>query len=156
MRRHDPEAIKTLIAEHGRELAVEQALQFAFSLQWNALREAAAKHRIRLLGDIAIFVSMDSADVWTHPEYLELDEGEVPVHVAGSSAGLFFFCDGAAVGNPLYRWGCHWRSWGMAGGWIVCGGHASCMTLCGWIIFAGSRGTGRFRQRKRRRCMESG
>jgi 4-alpha-glucanotransferase len=54
-------------AKAGRALAQEQALQFAFSLQWNNLREAAARSGIRILGDVAIFVNMDSADVWVHP-----------------------------------------------------------------------------------------
>lgn len=103
VRRRDPEALKGLIAEHGRELAVEQALQFAFAMQWNALREVAAKHRIRVLGDIAIFVSMDSADVWTHPGIFELDEELRPVHVAGVPPD-YFSATGQRWGNPLYRW----------------------------------------------------
>ena len=54
-------------AECTASLAREQVLQFAFARQWDNLREAAAGHAIRILGDIAIFVNMDSADVWVHP-----------------------------------------------------------------------------------------
>jgi 4-alpha-glucanotransferase len=103
LRRRDPEALKQLIAEHGRELAVEQALQFAFAAQWTKLREAATKHRIRILGDIAIFVNMDSADVWVHPEVFELDEELKPIHVAGVPPD-YFSETGQRWGNPLYRW----------------------------------------------------
>ena len=103
VRRREPEALEALIKERGRELAVEQALQFAFAVQWTRLRETAARHRIRILGDIAIFVNMDSADVWTHPEIFELDEELKPVHVAGVPPD-YFSETGQRWGNPLYRW----------------------------------------------------
>jgi 4-alpha-glucanotransferase len=103
LRRRHPDALNQLIAEHGRELAVEQALQFAFSVQWNHLRNAAARSAIRILGDIAIFVSMDSADVWTHPEIFELDENLRPIHVAGVPPD-YFSETGQRWGNPVYRW----------------------------------------------------
>jgi 4-alpha-glucanotransferase len=103
VRKREPQALDALVAEHGRELAVEQALQFAFAMQWNALRAAAAKHNIRVLGDIAIFVNMDSADVWTHPEIFELDEELRPIHVAGVPPD-YFSATGQRWGNPLYRW----------------------------------------------------
>ncbi len=103
LRRRHPEALDRFIAEHGRELAEEQALQFAFSLQWDALRRAAAQNKIRILGDIAIFVSMDSADVWTHPEIFELDEELKPIHVAGVPPD-YFSETGQRWGNPVYRW----------------------------------------------------
>jgi 4-alpha-glucanotransferase len=103
VRRREPEALQQLIAEHGREMAVEQALQFAFAAQWTRLREAAAKHNIRILGDIAIFVNMDSADVWTHPEIFELNEDLRPVHVAGVPPD-YFSVTGQRWGNPVYRW----------------------------------------------------
>jgi 4-alpha-glucanotransferase len=103
VRRREPEALEALMAERGRELAVEQALQFAFSVQWNELRGAAARNAIRILGDIAIFVNMDSADVWTHPEIFELDEELRPIHVAGVPPD-YFSVTGQRWGNPLYRW----------------------------------------------------
>jgi len=59
---------------------MEQALQYAFSKQWNALRVAASAHAIRILGDVAIFVNMDSADVWVHPDVFELDQSSSHPH----------------------------------------------------------------------------
>ena len=92
-----------MAAESGRALAQEQVLQFAFAVQWSNLREAAARHAIRVLGDVAIFVNMDSADVWTHPDIFELDENLRPVHIAGVPPD-YFSPTGQRWGNPLYRW----------------------------------------------------
>ncbi|MGH9600349.1 MAG: 4-alpha-glucanotransferase, partial [Terracidiphilus sp.] len=103
LRRREPEALAEAASAHGRALALERALQFAFSRQWNALREAAARHAIRILGDVAIFVNMDSADVWVHPEIFELDEKLKPIRVAGVPPD-YFSSNGQRWGNPLYRW----------------------------------------------------
>jgi 4-alpha-glucanotransferase len=84
-------------------VALERVLQFAFFLQWNQLRDAAASSAIRILGDVAIFVNMDSADVWVHPEIFELDEDFKPIHVAGVPPD-YFSETGQRWGNPLYRW----------------------------------------------------
>ena len=78
-------------------------MQFAFSLQLAALRTAAASHGIRILGDVAIFVNMDSADVWAHPDIFELDEDLNPIHIAGVPPD-YFSPTGQRWGNPLYQW----------------------------------------------------
>jgi 4-alpha-glucanotransferase len=98
-----PEALAQAAAEHERALAQEKLLQFAFSLQWKNLREAAAQKGIRILGDVAIFVNMDSADVWVHPELFELNEELQPIHVAGVPPD-YFSKTGQRWGNPIYRW----------------------------------------------------
>jgi 4-alpha-glucanotransferase len=103
VRRREPAALEELMREHARELEREQVLQFAFSMQWNRLRAAAAEHGIRILGDVAIFVNMDSADLWTHPELFELDEDLKPDRVAGVPPD-YFSATGQRWGNPLYRW----------------------------------------------------
>jgi len=103
VRRREPLAMADAAAKHGRALAQEKALQFAFSVQWNQLREAAARSGIRMMGDVAIFVNMDSADVWVHPEIFELDENLKPVRVAGVPPD-YFSETGQRWGNPLYRW----------------------------------------------------
>ena len=58
---------------------------------------------IRILGDVAIFVNMDSADVWVHPEIFELDEDLKPMRIAGVPPD-YFSPTGQRWGNPLYRW----------------------------------------------------
>lgn len=103
LRRRDPRALEEFAAQNGRALAEEQALQFAFSLQWNDLRQAAARNGIRILGDIAIFVNFDSADVWVHPDLFELDENLKPIRIAGVPPD-YFSPTGQRWGNPLYRW----------------------------------------------------
>ena len=103
IRRRRPEALAKAAANHGRALAQEQALQFAFSQQWNQLREAAAHNAIRIMGDVAIFVNMDSADVWVHPDLFELGEDLKPISIAGVPPD-YFSPTGQRWGNPLYRW----------------------------------------------------
>ena len=103
IRRRQPKALVKVAAKQGRSLAQEQVLQFAFSQQWDQLRRAAAKSGIRILGDLAIFVNMDSSDVWVHPHLFELDEELKPVRIAGVPPD-YFSPTGQRWGNPLYRW----------------------------------------------------
>jgi len=103
LRRREPQALTHAAATHARRVAEEQVLQFAFSLQWTALREAAAENGIRMMGDLPIFVNMDSADVWVHPELFELDENLQPIRIAGVPPD-YFSPTGQRWGNPLYRW----------------------------------------------------
>jgi 4-alpha-glucanotransferase len=103
MRKRDSRAMAEATAKYARAVALEQVLQFAFDRQWSDLRKAAARAGIRILGDIAIFVNMDSSDVWMHPEIFELDEELQPIHVAGVPPD-YFSATGQRWGNPLYRW----------------------------------------------------
>jgi 4-alpha-glucanotransferase len=92
------------IAEAEREaLVIEQAIQFAFDEQWRELRAYCLQRGIRFIGDVAIFVSYDSADVWTHCEDFQLDENLAPVRVSGVPPD-YFSATGQRWGNPLYRW----------------------------------------------------
>ncbi len=97
------EGLAQLHSQQGRALAIEQALQFFFAEQWNALRWYCGEKGIRMIGDAAIFVNHDSADVWTHPEIFELDAEGSPVRVAGVPPD-YFSDTGQRWGNPLYRW----------------------------------------------------
>jgi 4-alpha-glucanotransferase len=81
-------------------------LQFAFAEQWRALRHHCARRSVRVVGDIAIFVNYDSADVWTHPELFRLDADRKPEVVSGVPPD-FFSETGQRWGNPLYRWSAH-------------------------------------------------
>ena len=102
--RRDPDTMLRLMNERGRELAIEQAVQFFFDSQWCTLRAYCAARDIRILGDVAIFVNYDSADVWTHPEIFELDENLLPLRVSGVPPD-YFSATGQRWGNPLYKWG---------------------------------------------------
>ncbi|MGA8530296.1 MAG: 4-alpha-glucanotransferase, partial [Acidobacteriaceae bacterium] len=103
VKHRDPAALDRIRQEHAEELATARAIQFAFDEQWRALCDYCAARDIRFLGDIAIFVSYDSADVWTHPELFELDPNLAPIRVAGVPPD-YFSVTGQRWGNPLYRW----------------------------------------------------
>ena len=98
------EALATLLNRRGRELAIEQVIQYFFDQQWCALRSYCAGKDVRILGDVAIFVNYDSADVWTHPEIFELDDQRMPTRVSGVPPD-YFSATGQRWGNPLYKWG---------------------------------------------------
>lgn len=99
----EQQALDRLRSEHGEDLAVAQAIQFAFDEQWRALREYCAGRDIQFIGDVAIFVNYDSADVWTHPGLFELHEDLSPIRVAGVPPD-YFSVTGQRWGNPLYKW----------------------------------------------------
>jgi 4-alpha-glucanotransferase len=103
LRRRDPQALAKAEADYVRAVAVERVLQFAFSRQWDLLQKTAASSAIRILGDVAIFVNMDSADVWVHPGIFELDDDLKPIRIAGVPPD-YFSPTGQRWGNPLYRW----------------------------------------------------
>ena len=103
LRRREPAAMAEAAQTFARDLATEQVVQFAFEEQWRNLRSAAARRKIRILGDVAIFVSMDSADVWANPHLFQLDADLEPIHVAGVPPD-YFSPTGQRWGNPLYRW----------------------------------------------------
>lgn len=94
-------------------------MQFKFFQQWFALKSYANSKHIQIVGDIAIYVSLDSADVWAHPELFQLDENNVQTAVAGCPPDNFS-ADGQIWGSPLYRWDEHRKtgySWWMARLW---------------------------------------
>ena len=99
----EPAALNRIRGEHGEELAVQQIIQFAFDEQWSSLRSYCAGRGIKLIGDVAIFVSYDSSDVWTNPGIFELDENLLPIRVSGVPPD-YFSATGQRWGNPLYRW----------------------------------------------------
>ena len=77
--------------------------QFQFFEQWNKLRTYAHKQGIKLIGDIPIFVALDSAEVWSHRDLFYLDPNGNPTVVAGVPPD-YFSSTGQLWGNPLYRW----------------------------------------------------
>ena len=77
--------------------------QFLFFRQWNALREYAHEQGVGIIGDLPIYVPMDSADVWAEPAFFQLDSDGYPTETAGVPPDCFSR-DGQLWGNPLYRW----------------------------------------------------
>ena len=82
------------------DIEFHEYLQFKFIRQWNKLKSYANHNGIRIVGDIPIYVAMDSADAWAHPELFELDRDNVPTAVAGCPPDGFS-STGQLWGNPL-------------------------------------------------------
>jgi len=99
----EAKALAQASKELAAELKIRSALQFAFYEQWQALRRHCSQRSIRIVGDVAIFVNYDSADVWTHRELFQLNENLEPEVVSGVPPD-FFSKTGQRWGNPLYRW----------------------------------------------------
>jgi 4-alpha-glucanotransferase len=99
----EPVAIEKARRELASDIEIRATLQFAFYEQWRALRSYCSEKAIRVVGDVAIFVNHDSADVWTRPELFRLNEKLEPEVVAGVPPD-FFSKTGQRWGNPLYRW----------------------------------------------------
>ena len=99
----EPDALQDARHELADDIRIRSALQFAFYEQWHALRKYCAERGIHVVGDVAIFVNYDSADVWTHRELFRLNEDMNPEVVAGVPPD-FFSKTGQRWGNPLYRW----------------------------------------------------
>ena len=87
----------------GREIGFYKFLQYTFMKQWNALRAYANENGIRIIGDLPIYVSRDSADVWANPRDFLLDENLAPKLVSGCPPDAFS-ADGQLWGNPVYDW----------------------------------------------------
>lgn len=90
-------------AELAPRFAVHLVLQFLFFRQWRPLREHARRLGIRIVGDIPIYVSHDSADVWANRRLFQLDSRGNPTRVAGVPPD-YFAATGQLWNNPLYDW----------------------------------------------------
>lgn len=99
----DPAALREARTALADDVALHQFLQWTFFQQWAALRQYAAGRAIKVVGDVAIFVAHDSADVWAHRELFHLDAHGMPTVVAGVPPD-YFSRTGQRWGNPLYRW----------------------------------------------------
>jgi 4-alpha-glucanotransferase len=78
--------------------------QFAFFRQWDALRAAAHRRGIRIVGDIPFYVAFDSSDVWAHPENFALDPETFEPRLMAGVPPDYFSKTGQLWGNPVYNW----------------------------------------------------
>ncbi len=85
------------------EINYQKFLQFMFFKQWNSVKAYANQKGVEIIGDIPIFVSMDSADAWSNPEIFLFDKDRNPVKVAGVPPD-YFSATGQLWGNPLFDW----------------------------------------------------
>ena len=104
IRLRKPEAVKRYEELLREEIGYWKFLQFKFYEQWDQLKNYVNGLGISIIGDIPIYVALDSADVWTHPELFQLDPDTLtPLRVAGVPPDAFSD-DGQLWGNPLYDW----------------------------------------------------
>ncbi|MBQ3702125.1 MAG: 4-alpha-glucanotransferase [Oscillospiraceae bacterium] len=103
IRMHRPDAVRRWTILLHEEIEYHIFVQYLFFRQWNALREYAHKKGVEFIGDIPIYVALDSADVWSEAYFFQLDEKNVPKAVAGVPPDPFT-ADGQLWGNPLYNW----------------------------------------------------
>ena len=97
------EVIERYRAELHEDVELFTYIQFLFFRQWEALKAYIHSLGIRIIGDLPIYVAMDSADVWAEPEMFQLDEHNVPTEVSGVPPDCFSE-DGQLWGNPLYNY----------------------------------------------------
>ena len=88
-RKRDEETLKSYRETLSDDISYYAFLQFLFFRQWNNLRSYAKKNNIGIIGDIPIYVALDSADVWKDPDMFQLDEDYVPEEVSGVPPDYF-------------------------------------------------------------------
>lgn len=99
-----PAALKAAKNRLAETVRFWKVTQYLFFNQWGALRKYAQKNGIAIIGDLPIYVSPDSADLWAHSELFQVDGDRRPMEVAGCPPDAFT-ADGQLWGNPLYDWG---------------------------------------------------
>ena len=103
LKKHDEKALKSVLSDNKDEIEYIYFTQFVFNEQWNKLHEYATSKKVEIIGDMPFYVSLDSVDVWQHPEVFKLDKNLVPEVVAGCPPDAFS-PTGQMWGNPIYNW----------------------------------------------------
>ncbi len=106
IRLREEKAIKSATARLAKEIEFWCVVQYLFYKQWKKLKTYANSKGIQIIGDIPIYVSPDSSDLWAQPELFQMDKDRRPVEVAGCPPDAFSE-DGQLWGNPLYDWDYH-------------------------------------------------
>ena len=103
IRLHQPEACAGWRAKLSEDVEVFEYIQYLFYKQLKDLKAYVNGEGISIVGDIPIYIALDSAEVWAEPRWFQLDEKNVPKEVAGVPPD-YFTEDGQLWGNPLYDW----------------------------------------------------
>ncbi len=104
LRLREPETMAAWEEKLITKIDFHKFVQFIFYRQWYALKEYANKKGIKIIGDIPIYITLDSAEAWAHPEIFQLDpQTHTPLKVAGVPPD-YFSETGQRWGNPLYKW----------------------------------------------------
>ena len=103
LRRHESAAVERWRGKLAEEVSFHTYIQYWFFTQWESLKQYANSLGIQIIGDLPIYVSLDSSDVWAEREQFLLDGEGKPSKVAGVPPD-YFSEDGQLWGNPLYDW----------------------------------------------------
>ena len=103
VRMRKSEALENAREELAEDIRLFSFIQFVFFQQWRSLKAYAHDKNVGIIGDMPIYVAMDSADVWADPRSFQLDSRNVPTEVSGVPPDSFT-ADGQLWGNPLYNW----------------------------------------------------
>ncbi len=106
IRLREPAAMARYQQELSEQTRFYAFVQYLFFKQWRAFRAYVNGLGIKLIGDLPIYVSPDSADVWANPACFQLDKNGFPTSVAGVPPD-YFSSTGQLWGNPLYDWAYH-------------------------------------------------
>ncbi len=102
-RDRDPRVLAKWRGQLEGQIESQKFLQFAFFEQWRELREYARARKVRIMGDLPIYVSHDSSDVWVNRQYFHLDAQGNSTVVSGVPPD-YFSQTGQLWGNPIYDW----------------------------------------------------
>lgn len=103
LRNREPRKLEEARKQYQDDILFWKIVQYLFFCQWKALRAYVNDKGIFLIGDLPIYVSLDSVDVWAHPELFQLDDDRMPREVSGCPPDGFS-ADGQLWGNPLFDW----------------------------------------------------
>lgn len=103
LKRREAEAVWSARQALSEQIRFYSFVQYLFFKQWTQLRRYAEEKNICIIGDVPIYVPLDSVEVWCSPELFCLDDDLTPTAVAGCPPDAFSE-DGQLWGNPLYRW----------------------------------------------------
>ncbi len=103
IKRRESDALKRYSRHLSKEVGFYRFLQFIFYHQWLELKSYANVNNVQIIGDIPLYVALDSADAWANPELFDFDETMTPRTVAGVPPD-YFSATGQLWGNPIYDW----------------------------------------------------
>lgn len=103
LRNRKPDILKQWIKEKNYEIEYQKFIQFLFHAQWNTLKTYSNEKGIKIIGDMPIYVSYDSSDVWANRDLFQLDKKGNLTYISGVPPD-YFSAVGQKWGNPIYRW----------------------------------------------------
>jgi len=103
LRDRNKEALGKAAEQHSAEIMTEKYAQFLFARQWHELKSFCNSHAVRIIGDVPIYISHDSSDIWANPQFWKLE----PDKSIGGIAGVppdYFNDKGQLWNMPVYNW----------------------------------------------------